>query len=167
MKYTTWIVACLFAVAPGASSAQTKLKVAYPTTVGSMAVLWVAKEAKLFEKQGLEVELIYVSGSSKVVQAMLAKEIPISEIAGHADAWVMRNRSLLVASRSPRIKRRLPMLVPVANSIHCPSCHRSSAKASTRWPSGRYSRRLTTLNVTDLPRSSTSSGVVTASSVVQ
>jgi NitT/TauT family transport system substrate-binding protein len=58
-----------------------KLKVAYPTTVGSMAVLWVAKEARLFDKHGLDVELIYVAGSSRVVQAMLAKEIPISEIA--------------------------------------------------------------------------------------
>jgi NitT/TauT family transport system substrate-binding protein len=58
-----------------------KLKVAYPTTVGSMAVIWVAKEARLFEKQGLDVELIYVAGSSRVVQAMLAKDIPISEIA--------------------------------------------------------------------------------------
>ena len=46
-----------------------------------MAVLWVTKEARLFEKQGLEVELIYVAGSSRVVQAMLAKDIPISEIA--------------------------------------------------------------------------------------
>jgi NitT/TauT family transport system substrate-binding protein len=70
----------LVAVCP--SAAQTiKLKVAYPTTVGSMAVVWVAKEAKLFEKHGLEVELIYVAGSSRVVQAMLAKDIPISEIA--------------------------------------------------------------------------------------
>lgn len=63
------------------SLAQTRLKVAYPTTVGSMAVVWVAKEAKLFDKHGLEVELIYVAGSSRVVQAMLAKDIPISEIA--------------------------------------------------------------------------------------
>jgi NitT/TauT family transport system substrate-binding protein len=72
----------LLVVWTGAASAQTtKLKVAYPTTVGSMAVIWVAKDARLFEKHGLEVELIYVAGSSKVVQAMLAKEIPISEIA--------------------------------------------------------------------------------------
>jgi ABC-type nitrate/sulfonate/bicarbonate transport system substrate-binding protein len=57
------------------------LKVAYPTTVGSMAVVWVTKDAKLFEKQGLDVELIYIAGSSRVVQAMLAKDVPISEIA--------------------------------------------------------------------------------------
>jgi NitT/TauT family transport system substrate-binding protein len=66
---------------PFASRAQTRLKVAYPTTVGSMAVLWVAKEARLFDKHGLDVELIYVAGSSKVVQAMLAKEVPFAEIA--------------------------------------------------------------------------------------
>lgn len=58
-----------------------KLKVAFPTTVGSMAVLWIAKDARLFDKHGLDVTLIYISGSSKVVQAMLAREIPIAEIA--------------------------------------------------------------------------------------
>jgi NitT/TauT family transport system substrate-binding protein len=58
-----------------------KLKVAYPTTVGSMGVLWVTKDAGLFDKHGLNVEMIYIAGSSKIVQAMLAREIPISEIA--------------------------------------------------------------------------------------
>jgi ABC-type nitrate/sulfonate/bicarbonate transport system substrate-binding protein len=71
-----------FVSRPGVVSAQTiKLNVAYPTTVGSMAVLWVTKEARIFEKHGLQVELIYIGGSSKVVQAMLANEIPIAEIA--------------------------------------------------------------------------------------
>ncbi|MBI2209491.1 MAG: ABC transporter substrate-binding protein [Deltaproteobacteria bacterium] len=58
-----------------------KLKVAYPTTVGSMGVLWVTKDAGLFDKHGLNVEMIYIAGSSKIVQAMLAREIRISEIA--------------------------------------------------------------------------------------
>jgi hypothetical protein len=82
IKYLGLILLFSLVVWAGVASAQTtKLKVAYPTTVGSMAVIWVAKDARLFEKHGLEVELIYVAGSSKVVQAMLAKEIPISEIA--------------------------------------------------------------------------------------
>lgn len=72
----------VFGAHAGAVRAQAiKLNVAYPTTVGSMAVLWVTKEARLFEKHGLQVELIYIGGSSKVVQAMLAREIPIAEIA--------------------------------------------------------------------------------------
>jgi ABC-type nitrate/sulfonate/bicarbonate transport system substrate-binding protein len=72
----------VFSIFHGSVAAQTaKIKVAYPTTVGSMAVVWVTKDAKLFEKQGLDVELIYIAGSSRVVQAMLAKDVPISEIA--------------------------------------------------------------------------------------
>jgi ABC-type nitrate/sulfonate/bicarbonate transport system substrate-binding protein len=42
-----------------------KLNVAYPTTVASMAVLWVTKEARIFEKHGLEVELIYIGGTPR------------------------------------------------------------------------------------------------------
>ena len=76
------ILALLLPAWPVAALAQlTKLQVAYPTTVGSMAVVWVAKEGRYFEKNGLDVALIYVAGSSRVVQAMLAKEIPIAEIA--------------------------------------------------------------------------------------
>ncbi|MGE5304942.1 MAG: ABC transporter substrate-binding protein [Alphaproteobacteria bacterium] len=76
------LTALIFCIAwPAAARAQTKLKVAYPTTIGAMSVVWVTKEAGLFEKNGLAVELIYIAGSSTVAQAMLAKEIPISEIA--------------------------------------------------------------------------------------
>lgn len=81
MKKKIGAVMFLAALAPGLVFAQTKLKVAYPTVVGAMSVLWETKEARLFDKQGLDVELIYIAGSSTVVQSMLAKEIPISEIA--------------------------------------------------------------------------------------
>ena len=48
MKHKKLIVVFLLALWPGLAGAQTKLKVAYPTTVGSMAVVWVAKDARLF-----------------------------------------------------------------------------------------------------------------------
>ena len=73
-------VGLLFLGSPGQTQSS-KLKVAYPTTVGSMGVLWVTKDAGLFDKHGLNVEMIYIAGSSKIVQAMLAREIRISEIA--------------------------------------------------------------------------------------
>ena len=62
MKIKNLSIFLLVVVWTSAAFGQTKLKVAYPTTVGSMAVLWVAKDARLFEKHGLEVELIYVAG---------------------------------------------------------------------------------------------------------
>jgi NitT/TauT family transport system substrate-binding protein len=80
IAFLTLLLVC--GTKPWSTMGQTvKLNVAYPTTVGSMAVLWITKEAQIFEKHGLQVELIYIGGSSKVVQAMLAKEIPIAEIA--------------------------------------------------------------------------------------
>ena len=81
MKNKISAVIFLVVLLPGLALAQTRLKVAYPTTIGAMSVLWVTKEARLFEKYGLDVELIYIAGSSMVAQAMLAKEIPLSEIA--------------------------------------------------------------------------------------
>jgi hypothetical protein len=47
----TFFITLLFALSVFVCSinAQTKLKVAYPTTVGSMAVIWVTIDAKLFE----------------------------------------------------------------------------------------------------------------------
>src|ERR1051325_11179254 len=81
MKRKLILVFALVLLLPGFASAQTKLKVAYPTTIGAMSVLWVTKESRLFEKNGLDVELIYIAGSSTVAQAMLAKEIAVSEIA--------------------------------------------------------------------------------------
>jgi ABC-type nitrate/sulfonate/bicarbonate transport system substrate-binding protein len=75
LAVSLWLV--IIACPVGAQTS--KVKVAYPTTVGSMAVLWMTKEAKLFEKHGLEVELIYVAGSSRVVQAMIGKYSRISD----------------------------------------------------------------------------------------
>ena len=80
-KVNAFLAALAIVLLPSSASAQTKLRVAYPTTVGSMGILWVTKDAGLFDKYGLDVSLIYISGSSKIVQAMLAKEIPVSEIA--------------------------------------------------------------------------------------
>jgi NitT/TauT family transport system substrate-binding protein len=82
VKFHVKVILLIGVLWPVALFAQsTKLKVAYPTTIGAMSVVWVAKEARLFEKNGLAVELIYIAGSTTVAQAMLAKEIPISEIA--------------------------------------------------------------------------------------
>ena len=45
---------------------------------GSQAVPFIAKEARLFEKNGLDVEIIRIGGGSRVIQAMLAGEIRVA-----------------------------------------------------------------------------------------
>lgn len=49
--------------APAAASAQTRVVAAYGTTSLYNAPIWIAKERGLFEKHGLDVELIQLTGS--------------------------------------------------------------------------------------------------------
>ncbi|HEY7221661.1 MAG TPA: hypothetical protein VH985_25030, partial [Candidatus Binatia bacterium] len=43
-----------------AASVPQTIRVAYTSVTGNRAPFWIAKEAKLFEKHGLQVELIYL-----------------------------------------------------------------------------------------------------------
>ena len=58
-----------------------QLKVAISTTEPHNLPLWVAKEKKLFDKYGLDVELIFVSGGTLVAQMLAAGEIQIGSAA--------------------------------------------------------------------------------------
>jgi ABC-type nitrate/sulfonate/bicarbonate transport system substrate-binding protein len=46
--------------------------------------LWFAKEAKLYEKNGIAAEVISIPGSSLALQAMLSGEVPIIQLGGSA-----------------------------------------------------------------------------------
>jgi len=60
-----------------------KLNTAYiSTTPGSSSVLWVAKDAKIFDKYGIDATIIFISGSIRGIQSILAGEIPIGEGGG-------------------------------------------------------------------------------------
>jgi ABC-type nitrate/sulfonate/bicarbonate transport system substrate-binding protein len=48
---------------PSEGAALEALKAGFGSISGNQAPLWVAKEARLFEKQGLEVELVYIPGA--------------------------------------------------------------------------------------------------------
>jgi NitT/TauT family transport system substrate-binding protein len=51
---------------------------------GASSVIWVAKEARLFEKNGLDVAPVLIPSSVRTLQAILAGESPIAESAGPA-----------------------------------------------------------------------------------
>jgi NitT/TauT family transport system substrate-binding protein len=53
---------------------------------GASSVIWVAKEARLFEKHGLDVAPVLIPSSVRTLQAILAGESAIAESAGPAVA---------------------------------------------------------------------------------
>jgi ABC-type nitrate/sulfonate/bicarbonate transport system substrate-binding protein len=59
-----------------------ELNVNYPAIGGLSTALWVAVEAKTFEKYGVKVNPIYIPTSALAVRAMLAGELPIGLGAG-------------------------------------------------------------------------------------
>ncbi len=71
-----------FAGAPDLRGAE-KIYTSYISPApSSSAHIWVAKDARLFEKHGLDATVIYISGSVRGIQAILAGEIPIGEGGG-------------------------------------------------------------------------------------
>ena len=70
----------------GVASAQTPVRLAsgYSAISGPHAVLWMAREAGLFEKNGLRVEVAYIRSGTTMTQALLAGELAIAQTGGPA-----------------------------------------------------------------------------------
>ena len=51
------------------------VNVGFGSISGNQAPLWLAKERRLFEKQGLEVELVYIPGGPRALMALLGGSI--------------------------------------------------------------------------------------------
>ena len=74
--------ACLFlALAP--FEVQGRLLTAYISDSPSSSVpKWIAKEAGLFKKYGLDIDLVFIDGSTRGIQALLAGDLSFTEAVG-------------------------------------------------------------------------------------
>jgi NitT/TauT family transport system substrate-binding protein len=75
--FLSLLVVLVTPTASMAASASTPMRLLYPSFAGSWATAWIAKEAGYFSDEGLDVELIRVGGSSRMVAAMLGGSAPI------------------------------------------------------------------------------------------
>ena len=90
MKYVSpvfavWSVIAAIQCVAQPSLAADKLNTAYiSTTPGTSTVIQVAKDMRIFDKHGIDATVIFISGSVRGIQAILAGEIPIGEGGGPA-----------------------------------------------------------------------------------
>jgi len=81
MKLKTVILIALLLLSPSAApavvAATTSMRVLYPSFAGSWATASIAKEAGYFIAEGLDIELVRVGGSTRMVAAMLGGSAPI------------------------------------------------------------------------------------------
>jgi NitT/TauT family transport system substrate-binding protein len=77
------IVAATSLFVPGPTRAEQKVRMAYISdSPGSSAPYWIAKEAGLYKKYGLDVELIFINGSTRGVQSLVAGDIEFAGAVG-------------------------------------------------------------------------------------
>lgn len=75
----------LTAFVVGVPNAAGKMYVAYISdSPSASAVYWVTKEAGIFKKHGLDVELIFVSGSTRGIQSLISGDVAFSSAVGTA-----------------------------------------------------------------------------------
>src|SRR5581483_7441639 len=68
-----------------------RLNTAYiSTTPGSSSVIWVAKETRIFDKYGIDATVIFISGSVRGIQSILAGEILIGEGGGPTAEFALK-----------------------------------------------------------------------------
>jgi ABC-type nitrate/sulfonate/bicarbonate transport system substrate-binding protein len=63
---------------PASAASLEVLRASYSALVPSGAPFWIAHERKLFEKEGLKVDLIYINAAARVLAAMFAGEIQVA-----------------------------------------------------------------------------------------
>ena len=73
-----------FVNASGAAEAPQKLRVAYAAVTAAFSIPWVAKEAGIFQRHGLDVELVYIAAGSRAVQTLVGGSIDVAAIGGPA-----------------------------------------------------------------------------------
>jgi NitT/TauT family transport system substrate-binding protein len=88
VKKTILIGICLFFLFT-ANSAQAaeelqKLRVAYAAVTAAFSIPWVAKEAGIFQRHGLDVELVYIAAGSRAIQTLVGGSIDVAAIGGPA-----------------------------------------------------------------------------------
>jgi NitT/TauT family transport system substrate-binding protein len=67
-----------------AQTALEKMNIGYSAQAGAFAPIWITKEAGLFKKNGLDVNLIFIPGGPIAVASMLAGEVQAVAMAGPA-----------------------------------------------------------------------------------
>src|SRR5438046_10232533 len=61
-----------------------KLRVAYAAITAAFSIPWVAKEAGIFQRHGLDVELVYIASGSREVQTLRGGGVDVDGFGGPA-----------------------------------------------------------------------------------
>jgi ABC-type nitrate/sulfonate/bicarbonate transport system substrate-binding protein len=76
-----WLFVLGFWSFPGHAQMK-KLNVGYSAISGDQLPAWVAKEAGIFQRNGLDVQLIFFTGGTTAILALISGDVPVTQVAG-------------------------------------------------------------------------------------
>ena len=98
MKFLYVFVAFLFCAASAGAQDLKKIKIGYPAISYNQIHIWVAKDAGLFRKHGLDAEIVFFRGGQMATQALVAGDPPIVNIGTVVQAGLQGHDVVLIAS---------------------------------------------------------------------
>ena len=84
LRYIGWIVFLICGMSTGSSRSE-NLKIGYGAFSMGYALIWITKEGRLFEKNGLDVD-VFVSREQSGATALISGDVPIGAMSGAAMA---------------------------------------------------------------------------------
>src|SRR6476660_7526384 len=82
----------------GSAQELKKIKIGYPAIAYNQIHIWVAKDAWLFKKHGLDAEIVFFRGGQVATQALVAGDPPIVNIGTVVQAGLQGHDVVLIAS---------------------------------------------------------------------
>ena len=106
------VIACLLLlceISPSRTSAAEKVNASYGAISGSMAQTWVAKEARLYEKYGLDLNLVYISGGPRSIMSLIGGSIQFVNHSGMPalEAYQRGADTAMIASPNNQLEHSL------------------------------------------------------------
>src|SRR5262245_63431799 len=86
-----------------AETSKEKISVAYASISPSMSGIWMAKEIGAFERQGLNVDLIYISSGATAIQGLVGGSVQAALGASNAVvAAILKGAPIIAVSHNTR-----------------------------------------------------------------
>ena len=82
LRKISFVMLALLLFASKAPAQMTRLNVGYSAVSADQLPAWVAKVAGIFAKYGLDVQLIFFTGGSTAILALVSGDVPITQVSG-------------------------------------------------------------------------------------
>jgi NitT/TauT family transport system substrate-binding protein len=94
-----------------------RINASYGAISGSMAQTWVAKEAKLYEKYGLDLNLVYISGGPRSIMSLIGGSLQFVNHSGMPalEAYQRGADTTLIASPNNQLEHSLVVQKNITN----------------------------------------------------